>query len=103
MGFDSCGAGKFLKSVENRENYAQLEMNSEPCESFGHFSSYIDVHGKYFPCSFLENVEPFNGIDVIECSDFLKDIWYSDVINKWRFKMIDRKREKNYNCPIYNV
>ena len=78
LGFDSCSYHKFIKSVENHPRYEEFKMMSEPCESFGLFSSYINVEGKYFPCSFVEGEGEWKeGIDVVNCDDFVKDIWFN--------------------------
>lgn len=54
IGFDSCSYHKFLKCIQNHPMKETFETLSEPCESFGMFSAYINVHGHYFPCSFVE-------------------------------------------------
>ncbi|MCK9369187.1 radical SAM protein [Candidatus Dojkabacteria bacterium] len=98
-GFDSCSANKFLKAVEILPNYKELEQMAEPCESTL-FSTYIDVEGKFYPCSFCENVEGWeDGLDVVNCTDFLKDIWLCEKTFKFREKLLSCGR----NCPIYNV
>lgn len=98
-GFDSCSAYKFLKSVEGHENYKSFEMFSEPCES-SLFSMYINVEGKYFPCSFMEGEDKWkDGFDVIKCDDFLNDIWNSEKNIEFRKKVIDcRNKKQSCNC-----
>jgi hypothetical protein len=99
FGFDSCTANKFLNSVKGYPNYAQLETMSEPCESTL-FSTYIDVDGKYYPCSFCEKVGDWSeGIDVASCEDFVKDIWHHDKTLKFR----DMLHNSGRSCPIFNV
>jgi hypothetical protein len=100
-GFDSCGAGRFMHVRP------QMAIYAEPCES-GLFSSYINCHGVFFPCSFSEDVE--KGIDVLNCSDFLKDVWHSDTLNKWREKLLSStnncKCEFKTNCrqcPVFDL
>jgi len=99
FGFESCGCHKFLNAIKDSPNYKELEEMSESCESTL-FSTYIDVHGKFFPCSFTPNTEGWeDGIDVTKVDDFLKDIWYNEKTNRFRDNLIHCNR----NCPIYNV
>lgn len=81
IGFDSCSAPLFLKAMEGRSNYEDLEMIAEPCES-ALFSVYIDVEGMMHPCSFLE--KGFPGIDVTKCDSFLDDVWNHPRVETWR-------------------
>jgi hypothetical protein len=90
-GFDSCSAPMFFKTSTDNHTLA------EPCESFGMFSSYINCHGIYYPCSFCEG-EGIEGIDVLHCENFLKEVWYSDTINEWRERM-----SKPLNCECEHV
>ena len=88
-GFDSCSAPKYVQAVVNMDlSDAQKEsmlQAAESCESFGMFSAYVNVHGEYFPCSFCEGEVGWEtGMNVLECEDFVKDIWFSDKLNKWR-------------------
>ena len=92
-GFDSCTAPKFEYAVKgmnlSEEEKTRLIQLSESCESFGLFSSYINTFGDYYPCSFSEGEEGWEeGISVLNCSDFLKDIWYSKKLNTWRDKSL---------------
>lgn len=99
LGFDSCSCHKFLKSVKNRDNFKQLEMLSEPCES-GLFSAYINSKGLAAPCSFMENQgEWVDGIRVDTCNDYLKDIWFHPKMNDFRKKLLDSKR----NCFTFKI
>jgi hypothetical protein len=99
IGFDSCSAPKFLLSVKSRDNYKQLEMLAEPCES-SCFSSYINTHGSFFPCSFAEDSEDWKeGVDVVSCNDFVKDVWLSPRVNDFRKTLLGYHR----NCPIYKI
>jgi len=105
IGFDSCSAHKFLVSIKGHEKEEEMTTCTEPCESFGMFSSYINVKGDYFPCSFCEGSHPdfMTGVNVAHCNDFMKDVWDSDLIKRWRSKMIKRKQQCNFNCPIFEV
>jgi MoaA/NifB/PqqE/SkfB family radical SAM enzyme len=98
FGFDSCSAPKFEASVRAsdlpQKKKDQLIQSSESCESFGLFSSYINVRGEYSPCSFTEGEvaeecgDWSSGLSVLECDDFLRDIWYNDKVNDVRVKSI---------------
>ena len=50
-----------------------------------------------------EYIDEFNGIDLIKTNDFIKEVWNNEIIKKWRTKMIDRKNNNNFSCPIYGV
>lgn len=96
FGFDSCGAHRFLKAVKNHESFKQFEMMAEPCES-SCFSSYVNCKGEYYFCSFCE--EKFKGKDVLNCNDFVKEIWNGNLSNSFRKKLIKNGR----NCPVYKI
>ena len=97
IGFDSCSASNFLKSIKGHEKFKEIEEMIEPCESFGLFSGYINVKGRYFPCSFSEGEGEWkNGLDMVNCKDFMKDIWYSPLINKYRH--LSLKCKDNQGC-----
>jgi hypothetical protein len=95
LGFDSCSAHRFLDSVRDRDNFKQLEMLSEPCES-GLSSYYINSKGFGFPCSFTEEGE---GIDVTNCNDFIKDVWNHEKTVSFRDKLL----KNNRHCPVFDV
>jgi radical SAM protein with 4Fe4S-binding SPASM domain len=96
IGFDSCGANKFLSVVKDRANYKQLEQMSEPCESL-QFSYYFNSDGVGFPCSFMDGIEP--GVNIKDVNDFLKDIWYSEQAANWRERLAKSCR----SCPVFKV
>lgn len=103
IGFDSCSAQKFLKSVKDRKDYNKLEQMSEPCES-SLFSSYFNVDGEFYPCSFAEGSKGWEkGIDIISNGHkFLEDLWYNDKVVDFRNKTINC-RKCGINCPIYEL
>lgn len=102
MGFDSCSAQKFLKSIKDHNNYKQMEQHAEPCESTL-YSMYIDVNGNFYPCSFSTETKGWEeGISVIECDNFLEDIWFNPKTNIFRDNVINC-RNCNKSCPIYNI
>ena len=74
-------------------------MFVEPCES-GLFSSYINCYGKFFVCSFAEGEDEWeDGIDVLHCDNFVKDVWNNSRLIAWRKRLLDKKRA----CPIYDL
>ncbi len=95
-GFDSCSAPMFIESIKDDPNNSYLETMADPCESFL-FSLYISCKGKVFPCSFGEDIE--EEIDVLNCNNFVKDVWNNEVAKSWRKKLIDNER----NCPVYEL
>jgi len=98
LGFDSCSAPKFERWARGNDR-EDLLLYSEPCES-SLMSSYINVDGDFFPCSFVEGEDEWSeGISVLDCKDFLKDAWYHPRTVAWREKLLGNRRE----CPIFNV
>ncbi len=105
IGFDSCSAYKYLKSVENHPNFKTFEMHSEPCESTA-FSSYINCDGKFFPCSFAEDGEFEDGLDAVNCNDFMKDVWNhpkTETFRKGLLATADGNKLKCRECPLFEV
>jgi MoaA/NifB/PqqE/SkfB family radical SAM enzyme len=96
IGFDSCGSLRFLNAISSREDYSEIIKLVEPCEA-SCFSSFVNVDGMYFPCSFLDGV--FEGISVVDCKDFLQDVWFNPRVVEWRDKLIVGCR----NCPVYKI
>jgi len=101
IGFDSCFAPIFLECMQGHKDYKKYEMLAEPCES-GLFSIYVDVEGKVYPCSFLEDKD-HGGMDITKC-DFQKDIWNGEYMKKWRKKLLDTKKGNICrHCPEYDL
>ena len=98
FGFDSCSANKFLKTIAGTEMEYQ-SIYVEKCES-GRMSFYINARGEGFPCSFAEGTKGWEtGIDVINCNDFVEDVWNNPRIQNFReFSLMN-----NCNCVLYNV
>ena len=75
----------------------------EPCE-ICRFSSYVNVDGEYFPCSFVEGLPGWeHGINVLDIQnedDFIKKIWFNDRLSKIRNNMINNNEQ---NCLFYNI
>lgn len=96
-GFDSCSCHLYLESIKGRQNFSNIKLFVEPCESTC-FSVYFNCEGIFFPCSFLEGEGEWkDGLDIIKCNDFITDIWMNPKTIKWREKLINNKR----NCPYY--
>jgi MoaA/NifB/PqqE/SkfB family radical SAM enzyme len=99
MGFDSCSAHKFLLAIADRPDLKYLEEMVEPCES-SLFSTYIDVNGKYYPCSFAPDSDiAGNGIDVIEADNFMMDVWHHPSTEKFRNQLLCGGRK----CPLFDI
>lgn len=101
FGFDSCSAPRFdkavsLASIEEAQKRLLLQC-SERCES-GLFSAYLDCAGKYWHCSFGENLDVAYGIDVTKVENFARDVWCSQPMMKWRETLLGLNRE----CPLYS-
>jgi radical SAM protein with 4Fe4S-binding SPASM domain len=100
FGFDSCSAPKFLDAIKKHHNYNSFKDMAEPCESYL-FSTYINVDGKMFPCSFTEKGK---GIDLTKNIDFIKDVWYNKTVISYRNKILSSKDRNNCRkCFKYNV
>lgn len=106
FGFDSCSSNKFLNAIINiygkdSNEYKRLEQMTEPCES-SCFSSYISTEGHFYPCSFTEDV--YNGIDVVKCDDFVKDVWLNKELDVFRNKLLCNKDCNNCRkCPEFDI
>lgn len=108
-GFDSCSAPVFFKSLQDTDRYEKISMLGEACESTL-FSSYINADGKFFPCSFNEE-EGIEGLDVLSCNDFSKDIWMHETTQKFRNKLLSTSSGCNgcpsqkfcRSCPTFDV
>jgi MoaA/NifB/PqqE/SkfB family radical SAM enzyme len=102
FGFDSCGCASFLEAVKHHPNYKTFEMYAEPCESL-RMSCFINVNGMLSPCSFLEEKMTNKiGIDVINCNDFITDVWMNPNSVIFRNKSIECANKMG-GCPIYNI
>jgi hypothetical protein len=98
-GFDSCSCGLFMSSVKDHKNYEMFKQVSEPCES-GIFSAYTNCKGVYFPCSFCEEMGEWkDGVDILNCVDFVKDIWNNECLITFRNNLLKNGRK----CPMYDI
>ena len=96
FGFDSCSAGKFIRSVDGMSAgegvKTALKEMAEPCEAYL-FSFYTNAEGFTFPCSFTEDEGKWKeGINMLEIKDFMKDIWGSPKVKEWQ-EVMKVKRE----------
>jgi hypothetical protein len=103
IGFDSCSAPSFAEVIRIRADKDELMKYVEPCESCC-FSYYINTMGIGFPCSFSEGSEDYKGIDVLNCNDFMKEVWFGEEALKFR-NAVTSNTDGNgcRNCPIYNL
>ena len=102
VGFDSCSAPKFLEAVKDHPKLESFKTMVEPCESTL-FSIYINVKGEAFPCSFMEGEEGWiEGIDTVDCFDFLNDVWYNDRIKSFRKSLMLQSGDCR-TCPYFNI
>lgn len=98
IGFDTCGASRYL------DLFPQFSYMVESCEA-ACFSSYVNVDGKYFPCSFCENekcknLDWTNGIDILKDNfDFEKDFWFNKKLVTFRNSLIKHGRQ----CPMFKI
>jgi hypothetical protein len=103
IGFDSCSAPTFLQAVKGHENEEMYNMVCEPCES-DCFSSYINVDARYFHCSFTEGEDGWEGINLLEVKDFMKEVWNHPEVLKFRGKlMVNQERDGCRSCPIFDL
>lgn len=110
LGFDSCSSFKTCKAYEDHPEIFKYII---PCEATLE-SSYINVDGFYYPCSFCEGEQRYNvdwteGINVLECSstdDFLDKIWNNPKTNQFRDILKSTAKCNKFNCrtcPMFNV
>ena len=98
IGFDSCSAPRYEKYALANGLQDTLQY-VERCES-ALMSSYINVDGNFFPCSFVEGVDEWEyGLHVADCQDFVKNIWMHPKTINWR----DGLLKNNRHCPVYDL
>lgn len=89
IGFDSCSAPTFLAAMKEHPKFDMLAQLSESCESTL-FSSYINVMGEFYPCSFTEGERGWEtGLDVVTAENFNRDIWNHPRTVEFRNKNIE--------------
>ena len=99
IGFDSCSAPSFLQSLKGKKDFEYALKFAEPCESL-HFSIYINVKGKIFPCSFCEG-EDFEPVDILEVENF-EEFWNGEYVKSFRDSM---KKDDlgSRQCPVFDL
>ncbi len=106
IGFDSCSSLKVFNYLKNKNDKQDLTQFIEPCES-SLFSMYVNVEGKYFPCSFTEGEQEWKeGLDILNCDDFIKDIWYHEKTKTFRAKLLNTQKTNCHNCrhcPMFKI
>lgn len=104
IGFDSCGAPFFMKTIHNFENdvYKKYLNFAECCES-NLFSSYCNCEGMYYPCSFSENIKEWKGINLLNINNFLEEVWNNEITKYFRNKLVNQKHSIKTcrTCPVY--
>ena len=97
FGFDSCSATPVMEVLKELGR-PELCTSCESCES-SKLSSYINVYGEYWSCSFAEGktdfIKPINVLDYKNAYEW----WNSDEVKKVRFC----KNPACKSCPIYNL
>ena len=98
FGMDSCSGRRFFNTIKGTE-MENLGVYVTKCES-SRESFYINAKGEGFPCSFTEGTKGWEtGIDVVNCKDFIEDVWYNPRLHNFREILL----MNDCNCPIYNV
>ena len=96
FGFDSCSATPVMEVLKELGK-EELCGCCEPCES-SKLSSYINVKGEYWSCSFAERTDFIKPISVLDYNS-VTNWWNSDEVKKVRFC----KNPACESCPIYNL
>lgn len=99
LGFDSCSAPLYLEAIKDDKDFNTKSLYAEPCES-AIFSSYINCKGEFYACSFCEGEGMWKeGLNVLECNDFVEDVWNNNKTEKFRKALLGNCR----NCPMFNL
>ena len=106
LGFDSCSS---LKAYRAFSDNPEVRNSIIPCEA-ARESSYINVDGYYYPCSFCEGEGEWSeGLNVLDCNsveDFLDKVWHNSKTTKFCALLSlteEDNIEKCRHCPIFNV
>ena len=100
FGFDICCSHRFTGFIKK---YNNQEMNFPDVYDFcdsARFSGYVNTLGQYCPCSFIENNGMWlHGPSVLECDNFIKDIWMGEKNELYRSILLGRDN----TCLYYDV
>jgi len=106
LGFDSCSSLKAYRAFSDKP---EVQSSIIPCEAVRE-SSYINVDGYYFPCSFCEGEDEWTeGISVLDCKsteEFVDKIWFSDKTLKFSDRLektCGDNCENCRHCPVFEV
>jgi hypothetical protein len=106
IGFDSCSAPIFLASMKDHPQFKFFSQMTESCES-NRFSGYANTKGEYWHCSFTEDQPGWKGINLLEVEDFVRDVWFSPEVKKFREALTCQNNEhidkECYLCPVYDL
>lgn len=110
IGFDTCSSSKFMTAIKDHPSKDQMEQMVEPCEAML-FSFYIGSDATFHPCSFCENekvetVAGFpqgKGINILECDDFIKDVWNHPQTLEWRKDILEHRRKGDIRCTVFEI
>jgi len=108
IGMDSC-SGPIVFKASKEDAFEYITKVVDPCESTL-YSSYINVEGNFFPCSFTEGEKGWEtGISVLDAKEF-KDVWYDARVVEFRNKLLNTSKNCNCkfskfcrNCPTFEV
>lgn len=106
-GFDSCSAAKYIDWVNCRIHNEKLKRSlitkAESCES-SLFSTYINVKGETWNCSFCENEPDVEKVNLLGVKDYLKEVWYSKQVVNFRDKVLKTTNtEGTRKCFLYDI
>jgi len=64
---------------------------------------YCNVNSELYPCSFSEGGDKWEtGLNIAECDDFLKDIWFNERMLDFACKAREC-RKCNIGCSIFDI
>jgi hypothetical protein len=103
IGFDSCSAPMFLEAVKDHKDYTKFKTLVEPCESWL-FSTYINVEGITYPCSFIEGEVGYKGVNLLKADFDFMEFWNGEEVSKWRKKLLATEEgQLCRRCPQFDI